>query len=141
MRNEDIDSIDAEYQPLLGALKSAATVELPPGSGDVAQQVLSGVEMNTELLDLPEQQLALILVTGTCVSSSKVRYNILSTDVGEMVIHASATTWELSFPQPSIDRGCPACDNTLDRNPDRCHACGWESDNPINPDSPETAAF
>ena len=33
----------------------------------------------------------------------------------------------------TVSRSCPSCGEELDKSPDYCPTCGWESDNPINP--------
>jgi hypothetical protein len=130
---DDIERLYGEDQPTLEMIKNVASSEIPDEVDTIIQDSLSEFDVEFGALDISEKEIVRVLVHTARITGTKIKLNILLTDVEEMVARVGPTVATVTTPEISIIRGCPDCGEELVDDPDICSNCGWESDDPIDP--------
>jgi hypothetical protein len=131
MSEEDIDRLYGEDQPTLEMIKNVASSELPQNIDMIIQDALSDVDVEFGSLDAPEKEIVRVLIHTARITGTKIRLNILMTEVEELVARVGPAVATATTLEPSVIRGCPDCGKELEDDPNTCSNCGWESDSPI----------
>ncbi|WP_152041986.1 hypothetical protein [Salinigranum salinum] len=129
---DDIERLYGEDQPTLETIRNVASSEIPNEIDGIIQEALSDIDVEFGALDVPEKDLVRVLVHAARITGTRVKWNILLTEVHELVTRVEPAMVTVTVPEVSATRGCPDCGNELVDDPDICSNCGWESEHPIN---------
>lgn len=129
--DDDIEQLYSDDKPTLDVLKSVAQSEIPSEIDDVIESAFSEYNVEFGELDLPEKELIRIFVWAGRLTGTKIKWNILLTQVEEIILRMPTHTLTLDTPTPEIFQSCPECGTELRGESNLCKICGWNSNDEV----------
>ncbi|MFT4948328.1 MAG: hypothetical protein ACI9CA_000448 [Natronomonas sp.] len=124
----NIERMYGADMPTFEMLKRLAQTGAPDYVDTLIEEAIAGTDLDFHGLDVPEQEIARVIVLAGYVSGKKVRMNVLLTEVEELVarVDPATATLDTNTASVEVDRSCPECETELGETPTRCPECGWE---------------
>lgn len=123
----DIERMYGEDQPTYELIERLAKTGAPENADTLIEDAIANTELDFHGLDLPEKDVARVIVMAGYLAGKKARLNILLTEIEELVARVDTTSGVITAVEPTVltDARCPDCDADLGESSGECPECGW----------------